>query len=269
MLPLLGSLSTAVNSSATQPLADLPNCFPSGSNLLQEAPFNMPVDLTDILPSSPAAPERPPLPCINDDESRGAPSTTAPEEDEEDDLNIKDASNTGNNDDKTNGKSSTPSSDDDEDDTLNSDDDEGKGTGSLASSDRNEDGTSNSGDDDDKVKGGRSTSLADMDDDGNESGTSSADEASTPSKRVSPLPWTTSDAQRQQTSKKRRRRPGASVPYLSDSDNDNLPTNKLVQGGKSSSDPIDVDFYASLWEPSSSRHYVCHFFCFHLCFDLT
>ena len=140
--------------------------------------------------------------------------------------------------------------------------------GARSAADRNEDGTSNSSDDDDQMKGGRSTSLSNMDEDGNESGTSSADEVSAPSKRV-PRPRAASAVQTQQTSKKRRRRPSAPNPYLFDSDNDDLPTNKLVQGGKSSSDPIDVDLYASLWEPSSSRHYVCHFFCFHSCFDLT
>ena len=89
MFPSLEPLSAPYNSSETQPLAGLIKYIPSSSNLLQEGLFDMvtPADLTYISPSL-AAPEQPPFPYVDDDETRGALSTTLPE-DEEDDLNLR------------------------------------------------------------------------------------------------------------------------------------------------------------------------------------
>jgi hypothetical protein len=276
---LLESLSAAVNSSLPTLAGD---CFPSGSN----APFDAvrPADLTDLLPSSSADFEGPSFHCVNDDETRRAPSTTLPEEDEGDDLNVKDASNAGG--DKMNGRCSTTPSDDNGDGTSNRDKDDGMKSASLADMDENGNGSGMSSVDEASAPSKKlpppvssaiqkqqtskkpprkpstsdsdlTDSDGDMDENGNGSGMSSVDKASAPSKKLPPP--VSSAVQKQQTSKKRRRKPSTSASDLTDSDGGDSPTNKFVQGGKSSSDPIDVDFYVSLWEPSSSRHYVRHF----------
>ena len=213
--------------------------------------------------SSPAALEQPPLPSGDDNDlTSGAQSTTLfnnkvndkEDEDEDDNDKVKDrrlASSSedeededDNNNDKVKDRQSASSSEDKEDEDDN-DNDKVKDRQSASSSE-DEDGSSTSGDNESKMK--------DIAASGRDSGISSADKVSappkTPKRDLHPRAAIAQAVKSPQSSKKRRRKPPTSAANIANSNSDDF----------SIEDPIDL--YASLWEPYSSTHYVCQFFCF-------